>query len=507
MPHNEPLNRAWEAFSEAPIWKVLTYGLLLLGGLLWVTVFVQDRSLFLDEANLARNIVELDYVQFFGPLMYEQFAPPFFMVVEKAMTQLFGNSTYALRLFPLLAGLAALVLLMRIQQILDLPWWLRAFLVWMICFTGIYLRYATEAKQYGVDMFFALLLVERALSTTGNPFRSTVFWRWGLGGMLVIWFSMPSVFVLSGVGLAFLYRAFETRDRRALYPWLWVIGAWLLSFAVYYFCILKQDVDSSYLQNYHHPFFYPLFPVTAEELGQAGHLWSSIFHTYWGYTAMTYVIGIPALFLGLIHLYKADFSRLLLLAFPIIACFIASGLKQYSMILRLCLFFLPLLLLLSGVGIAQLTRLNIGLVRWGSLLLLLLTAGLHDRYRHFVEPFQIEDPRSALEFVEGQWESGDVLYLGKWAVPPYAYYSAHHPVGLSGPMDTLTGPVLRLTEIEAAAPRIWLVYTHLVAPEEDAVVQRDLELLSRQGLLPEKVATFEATTIYKLLPDNKVENE
>ncbi|MCB0640905.1 MAG: hypothetical protein KDC44_04665, partial [Phaeodactylibacter sp.] len=297
---------------------------------------------------------------------------------------------------------------------------------------------------------------------------------------------------------AFLYRAFETRDRRSLYPWLGVIAAWLLSFALYYFGILKQDVDSSYLQDYHTPFFYPLLPMTTEALGQAGHLWASIFHTYWGHTGITYLIGIPALLLGLMHLYKADFSRLLVLAFPIIACFIASGLKQYSMLLRLCLFFLPLLLLLSGIGLAQLTRLNVAVVRWGSLGLLLLTASLHDRYRHFVEPFQIEDPRSALEFVEAHWQADDRLLLGKWAIPPYAYYSSHYPLVSSVLGDTLTGPVHRLRDASRTGRRVWLIYTHLVAPSENAVVQRDLQQLSEQGLYVEKIAVFEATAIYRV---------
>ncbi|MCB0642907.1 MAG: hypothetical protein KDC44_14765 [Phaeodactylibacter sp.] len=180
MKYNERLNRAWLIFSEASFWKILSYVILFVGGLLWITVYVQDRSLFLDEANLARNVIELGYADFFGPLRYEQFAPPFFMVVEKAMTAVFDPSTYALRLFPLLAGLAALWFFLSIQQQLGLPWWIRAFLMWMIAFTGIYLRYATEAKQYGLDLFFALLLVERALSSLGKPPRAADFWLWAL---------------------------------------------------------------------------------------------------------------------------------------------------------------------------------------------------------------------------------------------------------------------------------------------------------------------------------------
>jgi len=66
--------------------KICTLLLLSLAALLRCIVYFQNRSLFLDEANLSRNIVEKPYWELFGQLDYEQFAPPFYSCAVKFCT-------------------------------------------------------------------------------------------------------------------------------------------------------------------------------------------------------------------------------------------------------------------------------------------------------------------------------------------------------------------------------------------------------------------------------------
>ena len=49
---------------------------LALGMALRLWYFLDARSLFIDEANLALNISELPFSGFFRPLLYDQYAPP-----------------------------------------------------------------------------------------------------------------------------------------------------------------------------------------------------------------------------------------------------------------------------------------------------------------------------------------------------------------------------------------------------------------------------------------------
>ncbi|MGB0840132.1 MAG: hypothetical protein ACPGXL_08330, partial [Chitinophagales bacterium] len=111
--------------------------------LLRLVVFLQNRSLFIDEANLARNIIQLSFSDFFGKLLYDQYAPPLFMVLEKGSVLCFGVNEWALRLFPLVAGLLAFYVFLRICKILfQTPTTL--YLIGLFGLSLLLLRYSTE---------------------------------------------------------------------------------------------------------------------------------------------------------------------------------------------------------------------------------------------------------------------------------------------------------------------------------------------------------------------------
>lgn len=62
----------------------LASAIILLGGIiLRLHVYLSNRSLIIDEANLARNVVEGNWLQFLQPLKYEQYAPPIFLCLSK----------------------------------------------------------------------------------------------------------------------------------------------------------------------------------------------------------------------------------------------------------------------------------------------------------------------------------------------------------------------------------------------------------------------------------------
>ena len=82
--------------------------LLVIGAVLRAAPFLLDRSLWLDEAKLALNVLERSPAQLFGPLDYGQAAPVGFLLLEKQAVAAFGEGERALRLVPLLAGVASL---------------------------------------------------------------------------------------------------------------------------------------------------------------------------------------------------------------------------------------------------------------------------------------------------------------------------------------------------------------------------------------------------------------
>jgi len=86
--------------------KPAFYCLIGAGLLLWLINWWHARPVFIDEANVARNLFDRSFTGFFQPLDHQQYAPPFFMVVSKLCGELFSYGERALRL-PAIAGWAS----------------------------------------------------------------------------------------------------------------------------------------------------------------------------------------------------------------------------------------------------------------------------------------------------------------------------------------------------------------------------------------------------------------
>jgi len=96
--------------------KRLPWMIIFLGVALRLAQYLANRSLWLDESYIALNIVQRSFSQLFGPLDYHQVAPIGFLLIEKVAVQAFGNTEYALRLFPLFSGIVALLLLYKLAS-------------------------------------------------------------------------------------------------------------------------------------------------------------------------------------------------------------------------------------------------------------------------------------------------------------------------------------------------------------------------------------------------------
>src|SRR6185436_11492937 len=79
----------------------------LAGAAIRLDAFLRNSPLSLDEAALARNIIDRPWTRLVGWLDYSQLAPPGFLLVEKAIVSVAGSSEYALRLFPFRCALVA----------------------------------------------------------------------------------------------------------------------------------------------------------------------------------------------------------------------------------------------------------------------------------------------------------------------------------------------------------------------------------------------------------------
>ena len=89
--------------------RLVAAGAVLLGVALRLWLYLENRSLWLDPAMLALNVIGKDPGQLLQRLDMNQAAPAGFLLASKAVGSLCDYSEYSLRLLPLAFGIAALV--------------------------------------------------------------------------------------------------------------------------------------------------------------------------------------------------------------------------------------------------------------------------------------------------------------------------------------------------------------------------------------------------------------
>jgi hypothetical protein len=201
--------------------------LFVLGAGLRIGLYLADRSLWADESRLALSILHRTPRELLRPLEFEQVAPPGFLLLVKGAQQIFGGSELALRLVPLLAGLASLALFFALARRCLKP--AGALLAcFLFAIAEPLILYATEVKPYSGDVATSLALCWLAVGIWRAPLRPVHWAVLGLAGAVAILFSFPAVFVLGGIGLAFLIGAGQAGRTRTLVGLAVAAGFWAL---------------------------------------------------------------------------------------------------------------------------------------------------------------------------------------------------------------------------------------------------------------------------------------
>lgn len=451
--------------SKLAVWAFLVAGILLR---LWY--YLDGRSLFIDEANLALNISELGYGGFFRPLYYDQYAPPLFMVFSKGAVQLLGNHEWALRLWPLAGSLLMLLLFRVVIQKLGLSSAVQWFPIAMLALSPFLLRYGTEVKQYSTDAAVALGLALLALNLPPEGLRRRHFLLWALVGGISLWLSMPAAFVLCGVAARYSYGMAQQRQWKAL--WLFSLAGafWLASFLALYFTVLRASLATPELLSYHAPYFLPVRLWEAKTWQQMGHIGYGLLSPVLGFTVAGLAVGIAALLFGSFRLARRQPGTFLLLAVPILACLAASALRHFSLISRVSLFLMPLFLLLAAYGASEAWRIGGRFARPALLALLLLEAApFFNSIQHMGKATAVENLKDVLRKAKAA-NKGGIACIDHDAAPAYRYYSQWHaqreafilPDAVLLNWDTSLGPLL---EQQARGPGFWLVFSHLLSRE------------------------------------------
>lgn len=442
---------------------------ILVGVALRLWQYFANPSLWVDEAAVARNVLDRDVAHLLGGLDYGQVAPPGFLLGVKLSALLFGGSEYALRIVPLLAGVAGPVLFYFVARAVLRP-------LGTIVATSLFslavplIFFSANLKQYSTDVAMTLLVLVIALQIGRSALTVRGVIKYAVGVALILFFSQAAVFAATAAGAVLLVDALVRRlpDRplRAALVALWAIA--VLATVLHGRSTLSP-VAAAYLHRFWAPGFMPLpgafawLWATARNVFAGGpnpNAFDGSLHYPWpGLFALLVAIGVVGFCI------RKPVAGALVIG-PIGLALLASAAHLYPFNPRLCLFLLPLFLLALVAGVEPLGD----LLRWHPARYApwVLVPFAAWALVHQPPPWTPEHLRPVLEHVADRRQPGDALWVYYGGGQAHAYYSKSIPL----PADTRVAScdradprdLLRQVDVERGRARVWILLAHGSGP-------------------------------------------
>ncbi len=179
----------------------------------WIAVFIAAGialrlvryllrfPLWADESFMAVNLLHRGYAELMQPLDCHQVAPLLFLWSELTVVKLLGFNEWSLRLLPMLSGLISVFLFHRLaRQLVSGTALVMAVGIFAVNYSGI--RYACEAKPYGVDLMVSTLILLLTVRWWKQPNDCRRLWILTAVLPLALGLSFPAIFVAVGASVA-----------------------------------------------------------------------------------------------------------------------------------------------------------------------------------------------------------------------------------------------------------------------------------------------------------------
>ena len=409
--------------KKIDFFQALSIFICLLGGLVRLVQYLNNRSLWDDEAMIALNLINRSYSELIAALDYNQAAPLGFLYIEKSVIQILGDNEYALRLFPFLAGIASIFLFYQLANKYvseaAVP-----IAVALFSSSRYLIYYTTEVKQYASDVMVVLGLCLVLLPQQGKMLTQKQIIITTILGSIGIFLSHPAVLVLAGVELGnLLFTAAKNRYQVVLNR-LGVYFSWLIIFGlVYTFNIRLTMGNDALVQGWE-----SRYPDSWLDIVWLFDAFGKFFYNPLGFKSPFDGIAILAFLVGCIAFYRHNRVLLTTLLLPFGITFFAAYLHAYPFKNRLVLFLTPFAILLIAEGVHFLLTQFKQQRYYSSLLGLLLlfsvvSPSLSRAGRLLLKPERRQAVRPLMEYIQTHREPSDILYIYQSGQQSFRYYA------------------------------------------------------------------------------------
>lgn len=452
--------------------------LLALGLVLRLYHYGRNPAVWHDEAAIVINIIRKNFLELLGPLYASATGPPIFLWLQKSVTLLFGDSTYALRLVSVLASCAGLVVFLRLAPRTLAP--LGAFCaVLLVACSDRLLWHAAEARHYSTDFLVAAILLTllHRTATWPTPRRIQLF---ALLSPVVIFSSYPGVFLCGGIFVALLPAMLREKRWAAGVLFSLTIGLAFIAFAFLTIRFQRSAaMDAAWVQTF--PDWQRPWSVPYWAARSTVSVFDYICRPIGG-------ILLAAAVMGGFRFWRGGRRELVLFALtPMLLAMIAAFGKAYPYTgARTMVFAMPALALMIGGGIDAISawRPQVPTLQRSALTLLILplAATFLFAFYRVVLPWPRAGTAAASAYVLAHRQNNEPVTANHWE---YEYYFRRLGSGFV--------PEMHLLE-EQNHPRIWIVVT----AHDTAIRDRLINSLDKWQIIERR--EFERTSVLLATP-------
>jgi hypothetical protein len=434
--------------------KITTILIILLGIIISSVQFINNRSLWQDEAALALNIINRNSCELLKPLDYVQVAPILFLQIEKLFSTIWPNSEYGLRLFPLLCFWASIFFFYKIIKRLSDNIYARIVALSFFCMGYMLVYYSSEVKQYMSDVFIFLCIsycVIREYRKERNK-----YWLSGIIGIIAVFLSNVAPVILFTCGLYLVSDCFV--QKKKITPLLAVFSTWLSAFLLYYYFFIYEHPLQNIMVKYWYNVnaFLPLNPFSGDFykfLIQTipTRIFTTLFFDYNESIGIRRLVVFSMILLFIAGLVKLVWSRrikiVILACTPILLHLFLSAFQLYPFERRLILYTIPGMIIVCSIGFGYILniisfKLQIEKFRYFVVIVVMLLICLPSFARFPSKHIEVKD---GIKYIQENMEKSKSIYSFLFASQIFQYYKE---IGfVSNEVNIISDKKVKLTDI------------------------------------------------------------
>lgn len=381
----------------------LVNGVICIGLLIRALCYTWDVSLWHDELLLVESIIDRPLSALLLPLESEQAAPPLFLISVKLLTQLFGESEYALRIWPTFCSCAALLAFKSYaQKNLEVPAQLIA--CTLLAFSPGLVLFTANVKPYASDVTCSVILLILFTHPPQGSFQRILY---PITVCLIPWFSFPSIFVaLSLAATQCLIGLYQSKKQLYQQAALYGIAS-LTSFLILYLLLIQPSSNARYLTDFWKDAYFttPWLEQRNIELLVSG-LQNMSFPQL---SAIPWIL-LTCIVLGLIR----STQQTLISSGVLAACILAAALQIYPFYGRMLFFLTPFLALLISQAGQTIGTQSVRTALALGLSILFCSSAIPSLWKYTTSSPKLEEVRESFQFVQAHAKPSDQVYL----IPP-----------------------------------------------------------------------------------------